>query len=67
MMCKATQDGWVTVESSDKRRSTGRENGKSFQYFCHQYPMNSIQWQKDMTSKDEPPRLEGVQYTTGVE
>jgi len=29
--------------------------------------MNSIKWQKDMTPKDEPPRLEGVQYATGDE
>ena len=29
--------------------------------------MNSIKRQKDKTPKDEPPRLEGVQYTTGEE
>ena len=27
--------------------------------------MNSMKRQKDMTLDDEPPRLEGVQYTTG--
>ena len=27
--------------------------------------MNSMKGQKDMTQKDEPPRLVGVQYATG--
>ena len=29
--------------------------------------MNSMKTQKDMTLKDEPPRLVGVQYLTGEE
>ena len=29
--------------------------------------MNNKKRQKDMTSEDEPPRLEGVQYATGEE
>ena len=29
--------------------------------------MNSTKRQKEMTPKDEPPRLEGVQYATGEE
>ena len=29
--------------------------------------MNSMKWQKDMTLKDYPPRLVGVQYTSGEE
>ena len=29
--------------------------------------MNSMKRQKDMTLKDEPPRLVGVQYATGKE
>ena len=29
--------------------------------------MNSMKRQKDMTLKDESPRMEGVQYTTGEE
>ena len=29
--------------------------------------MNSIKWQKDMPLKDEPLRLEGVQYATEEE
>ena len=29
--------------------------------------MNNIERQKDMMPEDEPPRSEGVQYTTGEE
>ena len=41
MPCRATQDGWVTVESSDKMWSTGEGNGKTLQYSCLENPMNS--------------------------
>ena len=34
---------------------------------CLKNPTNSIKRQKDMTPKDELPRLEGVQYATGEE
>ena len=67
MPCRATQDGWVVAESSDKTWSTGKGNGKPFQYFCLENPMNSMKWQKSMTLKDELPRLVGAQYTTGEE
>ena len=40
--CRATQDGWVMVESSDKMWSTGEGNGKPLQYSCLENPMNSI-------------------------
>ena len=60
--CRATQDGWVMVESS---WSTGEGNGKPLQYSCLENPMNSIKRQKDMTLKDELPRLVGAQYATG--
>ena len=56
MLCRATQDGWVTVESSEKTWST--EKGSS---------MNSMKRQKDITLKDELARAIGVQYTTGEE
>ena len=56
MLCRATQDGWVTVESSEKTWST--EKGNS---------MNSMKRQKDITLKDELPRAIGVQYTAGEE
>ena len=67
MPCRATQDGWVMVESSDKMWSTGEENGKPLQYSCLENPMNSTQRQKYMTVKDEFPRLVGAPYATGEE
>ena len=65
MLCRATQDGWVMVESSDKMWFTGEENGKPLQYSCLENPMNSMKMQKDRTLKDELPRSLGVQYATG--
>ena len=67
MPCKATQDGWVTVESSDKMWPTGEGNGKQLQHSCLENPMNSMKRQKDMTLKDELPRSVGVQYATREE
>ena len=67
MSSRATQDGWVMVKSSDKTWSTGEGNGKPLQYSCLQNPMNSMKKQKDMTLKDELPRLVGAQYATGEE
>ena len=65
MLCRATQDRWVMVESFDKTWSTGEGNGKPLQYSCLENPMNSMKRQKDRTLKDELPRSVGVQYTTG--
>ena len=65
MPCRATQDRWVMVESSDKMWSTGEGNGKPLQYPCLENPMNSVRRQKDRTLKDEFPRLVGAQYATG--
>ena len=67
MPCRATQDGQVLVESSDKTWSTGEGNGKPLQYSCLENPMNSMKRQKDRTLKDELPRLVGGQYATGEE
>ena len=67
MPCRATQDGRVIVESSDKTWSTGEGNDKPLQYSCLENPMNSMKKQKDMTLKDELPRLVGAQYATGEE
>ena len=53
--CRAAQDGWVRVESSDKKWSTARRGGKPLQYSCHENNMNCIKRQKDMIPKDEPP------------
>ena len=65
MLCRATQDSQVMMESSDKTWSTGEGNGKPLQYSCLENPMNSKKRQKDMTLKDELPRLVGAQYATG--
>ena len=65
MPCRATQDGQVMVESSDKMWSTGEGNGKPLQYSCLENTMNSMKRQKDMTLKNELPRSVGVKYATG--
>ena len=65
MSCRATQDGWVIVETSDKTCSTGEGNDKSIQYSCVKNPMNSMKRQKDRTLKEELLRLGGAQYGTG--
>ena len=67
MLCRATQDRRVIVESSDKTWSTGEGNGKPLRYSCLENIMNSMIGQKDRTLKDELPRLVGAQYTTGDE
>ena len=67
MPCRATQDEWVMVESSDKTWSTGEGNGKPLQYSCLEDPMNSMKRQKDKTLRDELPRSAGTQYATGEE
>jgi len=62
MPCRATQDGRVMVESSDKTWSTGEGNGKLLQYSCLENPTNNMKRQKDRTLKDELPRSVGTQY-----
>ena len=64
---RATQDGPVMVESSDKTWSPEEGNGKPLQHSCLENSMNSMKRQKDMTMKDELPRSVGAQYTTGEE
>ena len=49
MLCRATQEGWVTMESYGKMWSTGEGNEKSLQYSCLENPMNSMKRQKDAT------------------
>ena len=53
------------VESSENMWSTGEGNDKPLQYSCLENPMNSMKRQKDITLKDELPRLEGAQYSGG--
>ena len=67
MSCRATQDGLVIVESSDKMWSTGEGNGKPLCYSCLQNPISSMKRQKDMTLKNELPRMVGPQYATEEE
>ena len=64
-MCRATHDGWVMVESSDKTWSAEEGNGKPLQYSYLENPMNSMKRQEDRTLKDELPRLVGAQYANG--
>ena len=65
MPCRATQDGWVMVERSDRMWSTGEGNGKPLQYSCLENLMNSMKWQIVRILKEELPRSVGVQYATG--
>ena len=65
MLCRATQDGRIMLERSDKTWSTGEGNGKPLQYSCLENPMNSMKRQKDKTLKEELPRSVGAQYATG--
>ena len=67
MPYRATQDGRVMVEISEKMWSTGEGNGKPLQYSCLENPMNSMKRQKDMTLKDELTRSVGAQYAAGEE
>ena len=65
MLRRATQDGRVIVETSDKKWSTGEGNGKPLQYSGLENPMNSMKRQKDRTLKDELPMSIGAQYAMG--
>jgi len=62
---RATQDGQIMVESSDKMWSTGEGNGKPLQYSCLENSMNSMKRQSDRTLKGELPGSVGAQYATG--
>ena len=64
MPCRATQDGRVMVESSDKMWSNGEGSSKPLQYSCLENPTNSIKWQKDRTLKGELPRSLGAKHAT---
>ena len=58
---RATQDGRVMVERSDRMWSTGEGNGKPLQYSCLDNPMNSRKRQNDRILKEELPRSVGAQ------
>ena len=67
MLCRATQDRWVMVKTSDKMWSAGEGNGKPLKYSCRENLMNSMKMQKDMTLNAELPKSVGTQYATGEE
>ena len=62
---RATQDGRVMVERSDRMWSTGEGNGKPLQYSFLEYPMNSMKRQNYRILKEDLPRSVGNQYATG--
>ena len=64
MLCRATQDGQLIVESSDRMWSIGEGNGKPLQYSCLENPMNSKKRQNDRILKEELPRSVAAQYAT---
>ena len=63
--CRATQDGRVMVERSDRTWPTGEGNGKPLQYSCLENPMKSMERKNDTKLKEELPRSVGAQYATG--
>ena len=65
MLCGATQDGRVMVETSDRMWSTGGGNGKPLQYSCFENPMSSMKRQNDRILKGELPGSVGAKYATG--
>ena len=64
-LCRATQDGQVMVESSDKTWPAGEGNGKPLHYSCLENPSNNMKTQKDRTLKDALPGLVGAHYAPG--
>ena len=62
---RATQDGQVMVERSDRMWPTGEGNGKPLQYSCLENPMNSMKRQNNRILNEEFPRSVGAQYATG--
>src|SRR5574337_1138571 len=65
MPCRATQDGQVMVERSDRMWSTGEGNGKPLQYSFLENPIKCMKRQNDRILKEEFPRSVGAQYATG--
>ena len=63
--CRATQDGQVIVERSDRMWSPGEENGKPLQYSCLENPMNTMKRQNNRILKEEIARSVGAQYARG--
>ena len=66
MLCRATQDGLVMVESSDKCGPLEKRMADP-SVFCFGNHLNSLKREEDKTLKDEFPRSVGAQYATGEE
>ena len=60
MLCRATQDEWIMVESADKTWSSGEGKSKPLQKSGPENPMKSMKRQEDRTLKDELPSLVGA-------
>ena len=58
MLCRATQDGRVMVESSDKTWSTGEGNGKPLQYSCLENAMNCMKRPKKKKKKKKKKKMD---------
>ena len=67
MHCMAPQDGQDIMKSADRTWYTGEENCNPLQYSCLENPRDSNKKAKRYDTEDEPPKLEGVQYTTAEE
>ena len=67
--CRATQDGQVMVDRSERMRCTEEGNGKPLQYSYLENPMNSMKRQNDRILKEELPRSVGcpICYWRSVE
>ena len=62
--CRASQDGQVMVERSDRMWSTGEGNGKPVHCSCLENPMNRMKRQNKIL-KEEFSRSVCAQYVTG--
>ena len=67
MTCRATQDGWVMVESLTKPGPLEKRMANHISILAFRNPMNSKKRQKDMTLKDELVRSVSAQYATEEE
>ena len=67
VLCSATPNGQVMVESSGKRWSTGEGNDKPLQYSCLENPMNSMKRQKKYGTERWTPQVGRCPYATGEE
>ena len=67
MLCRATQDGWIMLESSDKTWSTGEGNSKPFQHPCLENPMNSsVQFSCSVVSNSVTPIITARQASLSI-